>query len=167
MDQDHFRRTDRRLVDLFTTFIAAILIVAAAVAASCESTPRVEIVSPGGHTNATVRVEIADTQSSREVGLMFRSELAENAGMLFVFSEPSKLQFWMKNTEISLDMIFADSAGHVVGIVANAVPYSEKLLSVDAPASYVLEVNGGFCARHDIKPGDTMVFTGFTPRSRD
>jgi uncharacterized membrane protein (UPF0127 family) len=157
----------RRPSGAVTAALITILTAAAVAAASCASAPRVEILSPGGNPRAAVRVEIANTQSAREVGLMYRSDLSENAGMLFVFSGPSRLQFWMKNTEIPLDMIFAGADGSVVGIVANAQPYSEKLLGVDSPAMYVLEVNGGFCARHGIKPGDQLRFAGFTPRSLD
>jgi uncharacterized membrane protein (UPF0127 family) len=59
-------------------------------------------------------------------------------------------------------MIFADAEGRVTGIVANAQPYSDKLLGVQGNSEYVLEVNGGFCARNGIKSGDKMDFSGFS-----
>jgi uncharacterized protein len=68
----------------------------------------------------------------------------------------------MHNTPIPLDMIFADPAGKVIGIVANAEPFSDKLLAVAGDAQYVLEVNGGYCAKHGIVPGDRMDFSGFS-----
>src|SRR5262249_48658426 len=67
--------------------------------------------------------------------------------------------------EIPLDMIFADSSAVVVGIVANATPYSERPIGPDTPALYVLEVNGGFCARHGVHNGDRMRFVGFETRT--
>ncbi|MFZ0890512.1 MAG: DUF192 domain-containing protein [Candidatus Binataceae bacterium] len=135
--------------------------------AACARGPRIEIVAPDGSRHAAVSVEIADTKDTRDLGLMYRPHLDEYAGMLFVFPEPARQQFWMKNTEIALDMIFADPAGKIVGIVPNAVPYSQDLLFVDAPSQYVLEVNAGFCKSHGVRPGDRLQFAGFAPRSRD
>jgi uncharacterized protein len=116
---------------------------------------------------AIVRVEIADTAAARELGLMYRQHLAEDGGMLFVFKQPQQLTFWMKNTEIPLDMIFADANGTVVGIIADAQPFSERQLSVDGNSQYVLEVNGGFAQRYGIKPGYRLQFLGFTPRAEN
>ena len=105
---------------------------------------------------AVVSVEIADTGEKRERGLMYRKHLDDNAGMLFIFPAPENAQFWMKNTQIPLDMIFADRSGRVIGIVANAKPYSESLLGGFMGTSYVLEVNGGFAASHAIVVGDRL-----------
>jgi uncharacterized protein len=98
---------------------------------------------------------------------MYRQHLAEDAGMLFVFKQPQHLSFWMKNTEIPLDMIFADADGTVVGIIADAEPFSERQLGVTGDSQYVLEVNGGFAQRHGIKPGDRLRFLGFTSSAKD
>jgi uncharacterized membrane protein (UPF0127 family) len=98
---------------------------------------------------------------------MYRDHLDRDAGMLFIFPVANELKFWMEHTEISLDMIFADPSGVVVGIVANAKPYSEQPVGPDAPALYVLEVNGGFCARHDVRAGDRISFVGFEPRASE
>ena len=98
---------------------------------------------------------------------MYRDHMAEDSGMIFVFSAPDHLNFWMKNTEIPLDMIFADPRGRIVGIVTNAEPYTETPRGVDADSEYVLEVNGGFAARHHIAPGDRLVFDGFTPHAQN
>lgn len=137
------------------------------VLAGCSRDPRVALDAPSGAQRAMVRVELALTPARRELGLMYRGHMAEDAGMLFVFPAPARLRFWMKNTEIPLDMIFADSSGRVVGIVANAEPYSERSVGPDAEALYVLEVNGGFCARHGVRDGDRMRFVGFEPRAQD
>jgi len=87
--------------------------------------------------------------------------------MLFVFKQPQHLAFWMKNTEIPLDMIFAGADGIVAGIIVNAEPFSERQLSVAGNSQYVLEVNGGFVQRHGIKPGDRLQFVGFTSSAKD
>jgi uncharacterized protein len=139
------------------------------VLAACAqgSGPRVAIVAPDGAPRATVRVEIADTSERRDLGLMYRTQLDQDAGMVFLFPAQVKQNFWMKNTPIGLDMIFADTAGKIVGIVANAQPYSQDYLSVDAASQYVVEVNAGFCARHGIVAGDQIRFIGFTARARD
>ncbi len=144
----------------------AILLTGGARAAS-DASPHVAIFGTDGVKRASVRVEIADNEASRERGLMFRAHLDEDAGMIFVFRAPSVVYFWMKNTEIPLDMIFADQNGRIVGIVAQAKPYSEKTVGPGKPAQYVLEVNGGFCRRHGIATGDWMRFAGFTPEAKD
>jgi len=127
--------------------------------------PRVVLSASNGTQLISVNVELARTPGQREFGLMYRAHLDEDAGMLFIFPAAEPLKFWMKHTEIPLDMIFADSSAVVVGIVANATPYSERPIGPDTPALYVLEVNGGFCARHGVHNGDRMSFVGFEPRT--
>ena len=142
-----------------------ILLVLATSALGAAQTPKVVINASDGAERAAVRVELAVTPGQRTFGLMYREHLDDDAGMLFIFPAVDQLKFWMKHTEIPLDMIFADPAGGVVGIVANATPYSEKPVGPDAPALYVLEVNGGFCARHGVHAGDKMNFVGFEPHT--
>jgi len=108
--------------------------------------------------NVRVHVEIVNTPTARAQGLMYRRELAEDAGMLFIFPDDSVLHFWMKNTLIPLDMLFIDRDRRVVGIVENAHPMSTEPVGPDKPARYVLEVNGGFAARHHIPTGATVDF---------
>jgi uncharacterized membrane protein (UPF0127 family) len=150
---------------IFAVVFAAATLMSSLVA--CADEPRVAIVDRGGAYHAVVKVEIANTVSSREIGLMYRSHLDENAGMIFIFQEPQHLTFWMKNTEIPLDMIFADANGKIVGMVQNAMPFSEQMLAVNGNSLYVLEVNGGFAKRHAISAGDTMKFAGFVPHAKD
>jgi len=146
------------------SFLAAVLI---ASFAACSRGQSVAIVGSDGHQRAAVEVELADTEAERETGLMYRQNLGEDSGMLFVFGSPRRLSFWMKNTEIPLDMIFADRDGRIVGIVENAEPYTESPRAVNADSEYVLEVNGGFAARHKVKNGDHLVFRGFAPRAEN
>jgi uncharacterized protein len=133
----------------------------------CARGPCVSIVGPDGKPRATIAVEVANTTAQRELGLMYRKHLDDDAGMIFVFPDAAPRNFWMHNTPISLDMIFADSSGVVTGIVANAEPYSDKLLGVGGNSEYVLEVNGGFCATHGIKSGDRFDFSGFSPHASE
>jgi uncharacterized membrane protein (UPF0127 family) len=133
----------------------------------CARGPCVTIVAPDGTRRASVTVEVADVEAQREVGLMFRKHLDDGAGMIFVFKGVAPRNFWMHNTVIPLDMIFADGSRRVIGIVANAEPFSDKLLGVEGDSEYVLEVNGGFCAKNGIKAGDRFDFSGFSPQARD
>jgi uncharacterized membrane protein (UPF0127 family) len=137
------------------------------VLSDCAQGPRIEIVGADGAPRTTVTAEIADTATSREYGLMFRKQLDKDAGMIFVFKAPEHQTFWMKNTIIPLDMIFADSTGKIIGMVHNAAPFSEAIDAVDGDSQYVLEVNGGFCDRHGIKAGDILRFVGFVPQAAD
>jgi len=89
---------------------------------------------------------------------MYRRRLAADAGMLFVFPTESDQQFWMKDTPLPLDMVFIGKQRHIVGIVSEARPFTTNPLGVGVPSQYVLEVNGGFCARHGITTGDAVEF---------
>ena len=158
------RKPHRRLSIRKSPFAFAVVLLALL---GCAHGPCVSIVGADGKPRATVAVEVASTGPQREVGLMFRKHLDDNAGMIFVFPDEAPRNFWMHNTPIPLDMIFADSKGVVTGIVANAEPYSDKLLGVAGNAEYVLEVNGGFSAKNGIKPGDKMDFSGFSTHTSE
>jgi uncharacterized membrane protein (UPF0127 family) len=125
--------------------------------AAAAQPSRVIVETRAGARHA-VRVEIARTFAERARGLMERRELAQDAGMLFIFDETSDHAFWMKNTLIPLDMIFAGEDGRIVGIVARAVPGDLTGRSVGAPSRYVLEVNGGWAQAHGVAPGDRLKF---------
>jgi uncharacterized membrane protein (UPF0127 family) len=149
--------------------IASILVISLLtfVLSACAQGPRIEIVGADGVPRVAVAVEVADTAASREYGLMYRKHLDEDDGMIFVFKAPEHQTFWMKNTVIPLDMIFADSTGRIIGVVRNAEPFSEAIDAVDGDSQYVLEVNGGFCDRHSVKAGDSLRFEGFVPHAAD
>jgi uncharacterized membrane protein (UPF0127 family) len=135
-----------------------------ALLAACSQRPEVVIHSANGPV--TVQVEIANTPDTRARGLMYRSDLAANAGMLFLFPNESDQHFWMKNTPLPLDMVFIDKQRRIVGIVAEARPFTTNSRGVGVPSQYVLEVNGGFCARHAISPGNTVDFVRIFDTSR-
>lgn len=111
----------------------------------------------------TLAVEIADTPAEREKGLMNRTSLASDHGMLFIFENDGIYPFWMKNTLIPLDMIWIDSNKKIVAIIEN-VPICPKTI-VNCPtyspgtyARYVLEVNAGVVKQVGAKVGDAVVF---------
>ena len=106
-------------------------------------------------------VEIADDEASRELGLMNRYEMPADHGMLFEFPSRAPVTFWMKNTHISLDMIFIDADGSVKGVAAQATPMSEKLIPSNAPVVAVLELNAGQAAKIGLKAGDKVKFPFF------
>ena len=102
-------------------------------------------------------VEIADTPEKSKLGLMFRKQLDNDKGMLFLLPEKRQLYMWMKNTYIPLDMLFFDTDGKIVKIIANTTPLSLKILPSDNPVGGVLEVNAGTAKRLDITVGDYIV----------
>jgi uncharacterized membrane protein (UPF0127 family) len=110
----------------------------------------------GDHETSRVYLEIANTPSEREKGLMFRKSMDEDRGMLFIFPVERQQSFWMKNTYIPLDMIFVSSQFEVVGIVENATPFSEERRSVPGVSQFVIELNGGRAKELGIEAGDKV-----------
>lgn len=109
-------------------------------------------------TLASIDIEIADNESTREMGLMYRQMMPENMGMLFIFDRDEMRSFWMKNTYIALDLIFINSDHEIVTIRENNEPLIEWSIQSDAPARYVLEVNAGFCYEHGIIKGQRIQY---------
>ena len=97
------------------------------------------------------KVKLAETEEQRRYGLMFTPYLPEQQGMLFVFETDAPRQFWMKNTQIPLDILFFASDGRLVNVVHSAVPFSLTARNSAGPARYVLELNGGVAAEIDIQ----------------
>lgn len=124
------------------------------------STPPQVLIHTSSGREIHVTVEIAATPAVRTRGLMFRRELEPTHGMLFVFDSDADRPFWMKNTPLSLDILFIDASLHVVGIHADTVPYSERQLRAGRRSRYVLETAAGFCAREGVKLGDSVEFRG-------
>jgi uncharacterized membrane protein (UPF0127 family) len=102
------------------------------------------------------RVEVATTQQEQAKGLMFRTQLGADEGMIFINKPPRPASFWMRNTVIPLDIIFIGTDHRVLNIAANAVPYDESPLSSTGVTSGVLELNGGRAAELGIKAGDKV-----------
>ena len=109
-------------------------------------------------------VEMAVTDKERETGLMYRKELADGRGMLFDFTPEQPISMWMKNTFISLDMIFIGANGRVLRIAENTEPQSTRIISSGGPAKGVLEVIAGTARKYGIAPGDQIVHPLFKAR---
>ncbi len=109
------------------------------------------------------KVEVADTDATRERGLMFRSSLGADRGMLFNFRQVGGVSFWMRNTLIPLDMIFIAADGHVVSIARNAVPHDETPIPSGGPVLGVLELRGGRAVEIGAMPGDHVRHRMFQP----
>lgn len=139
---------------------AAILACAAATAGEGQFEPLSIITATGTHPFS---VEVMRTPRELEKGLMFRTSMPEDHGMLFDFQTEQSVMMWMKNTYIPLDMIFMGKTGKVVGIVANAKPMSDQILGVVAPTYAVLELNGGEAAKIGLKVGDKVDHPIFSP----
>jgi uncharacterized membrane protein (UPF0127 family) len=101
-------------------------------------------------------VELAVTPEEQARGLMFRRDLPEMQGMLFDFHREQPTSFWMKNTYVSLDMIFIRADGRILSIAENTVPLSEALVPSGGPVRAVLEVIAGTCKKLGIAPGDRV-----------
>jgi len=105
----------------------------------------------------TFQVEIADNDKTRAKGLMHRRQMANAHGMLFDFRKSAEVSFWMRNTHISLDMIFIRADGVVHTIATDTVPLSEKLVPSRGAVRFVLELNAGMSRSIGLKPGDRVV----------
>jgi uncharacterized protein len=115
--------------------------------------PQSAVVLKTGASTNRVKVEIVRTPEDRARGLMFRKQLPQSQGMLFIFDAEEIQSFWMENTYIPLDMIFINTKLEVVGVVENASPLTRTSRRVDTPSLYVLEVNAGFARQHGIGKG--------------
>ena len=133
---------------------AALGLTAASPAPNHLRTEPLEVTTAAGVAHFTV--EIADTEATRDRGLMFRKSLGQNEGMLFDFKTPQQVAFWMKNTRIPLDMLFIAPDGRVVSIARNATPMNETPIPSGAPVLAVLEVAGGRAAEIGAQPGDKV-----------
>ena len=108
---------------------------------------------------ARMDIEIAETDYETQTGLMYRSGMAENQGMLFVFDYVGWHSFYMKNTEFALDILFIDEDLKVASFKDNAQPLDESGISSEAPVQYVLEVNAGLREKWGVSVGDSVVYT--------
>jgi uncharacterized protein len=139
----------RDLVLRFFVVLALLLPIAA-----CSQDSRAVVHT--GKGDFTFNVEIAETPQERSKGLMFREELAADAGMLFDFLTEQPVAFWMRNTLIPLDMIFIAADGTVKTVHINARPLDPTSIPSGAPVRFVLEIPGGRAAEIGLMPGDRL-----------
>ena len=117
------------------------------------------IYHAGNSSPLILDIELADDEEERMRGLMDRQNLPENAGMLFIFPKEEPRSFWMKDTFISLDIIFINSDKQIVSIQKYTLPKSTFSIPSEKPAKYVLEVNAGFTDKYVINVGDKIDFS--------
>ncbi|MDA0721845.1 MAG: DUF192 domain-containing protein [Proteobacteria bacterium] len=139
--------------------LALVLGMAAQLAAAACAEDRVTIRGDWGQ--ATFTVAIVDTPATRAQGLMYVETMPRMAGMLFVYDRPQAVSFWMKNTLIPLDMIFASPQGKILRVHENAIPGDLTPILGGDGGQMVLEINGGLAARLGIAVGDVMQHPSF------
>ena len=115
-----------------------------------------DLLQSNGELISTLNIEIANTPYERETGLMYRTNMEKNQGMLFIFDEESVLTFYMKNTYISLDLIFINGKREIISIYKNAKPNDLSSISSKLPSKYVLEVIHGVSDNLNLKIGDII-----------
>jgi uncharacterized membrane protein (UPF0127 family) len=148
------------------SWLAAILVIAGLTVASAPvgaaDFQPLEIVTKNGVQ--VFSVEIATTEQEKQTGLMYRKELADGKGMLFDFNPEQEVSMWMKNTYVSLDMIFIRADGRILRIAENTEPLSTKIISSGGLAKGVLEVIAGTAQKYGIQPGDRVAHPLFNKR---
>lgn len=140
---------------------ALVLLVGLAGPALAASADQLVIVTDEGRYPFSV--EIADDPMERARGLMFREAMAEDHGMLFDFAREQPVAFWMKNTPLSLDMIFIKADGTIVRIADDTTPFSTDSIPSGEPVRFVLEVRADTSDRIEIEPGDRIEYQRVAP----
>lgn len=142
--------------------LCSLLIAMFLVSSVCKLEAKMPVVKIGENV---VKLEVADTDKKIERGLMFRTSLDKDCGMVFLFNPPRKVKFWMFNCLMPLDMIFTRE-GKIVKIEENVPPCKSKdprqcptYPDIAVMVDKVIEVNAGYCKKHGVKEGDTVVFS--------
>ncbi|MGB8275043.1 MAG: DUF192 domain-containing protein [Alphaproteobacteria bacterium] len=147
---------------LLRAAVAAVLVAAAASAGAGDVTFATESLVLETETGAhPLTVEIAETAPQLERGLMFRRALADESGMLFLYERDDFIMMWMKNTYLSLDMLFIDRHGRVVRVAERTTPLSRDLIPSLVPIRAVLEVKAGTAKRLGVKAGSIVRYRAF------
>jgi hypothetical protein len=118
----------------------------------------IDLVVERGKKKLAFKVELAASPEAQARGLMFRTELGDFEGMIFPSGTPQPRSFWMKNTPLSLDIIFIGPDGRILNIAADTVPYSLDSVTSNGPASAVLELRAGRAKALGIVPGDRVIY---------
>ena len=136
--------------------LACALMLASAAALAAADLPRDVVLVETGSSQYRFEVEVADDVTERSNGLMYRQSLADNAGMLFLYQETRPVQFWMKNTPLSLDIVFVREDGTIARIAENTTPMSEDIIPSGEPVRAVLEVKAGTMRQLGVTAGDRL-----------
>ena len=113
-----------------------------------------------------IKIEVASTSEEKSLGLMFRTSLADDAGMLFPYAPPQEITMWMRNTYIPLDMVFIRADGTIHRIEARTEPLSERIIPSGGDVAGVLELAGGNAERLGLKPGDRVIHPHFKAKAK-
>ncbi len=159
MHSDRYRSSWR--ARLLAAFVAALALFANFGARAANFQPLEIVTKSGVHVFS---VEMATTEEERQTGLMYRKELPDGKGMLFDFTPEQQISMWMKNTYVSLDMIFIRADGRILRIAENTEPLSTKIISSGGLARGVLEVPAGTAQKYGIAPGDRVAHPLFNRR---
>ena len=137
--------------------LVLLLFISAGCAAETRfKTGSLTIATRSGELN--YRVEVADTDRLKSIGLMYRASMPEHQGMLLLNEKPQRMNIWMKNTFIPLDIIYIDRNGYIVKIVENARTESTTVMPSDGKVKAVLELNAGQVRQKDIAVGDRVSY---------
>ena len=118
------------------------------------------LIKATGDTIRKIDIEIAEQEYERNRGLMYRRNMKDTQGMLFIFEDESQRSFWMKNTLMGLDILYIKADGEIESIAKYVIPKSERSIPSKGPAKYVLEVIEGFCDLYQVEVGDKIVWSG-------
>lgn len=147
---------------LVTAQFAALVLALALPVAGCsrqEAESTIPLTITAGDTVHRFRVEVARTEAEQEKGLMFRTDLPADGGMLFPFAKPKLASFWMKNTAIPLDMIFVRADGSIDRIAENTIPESLEPVVSGGEVAAVLELAGGTAAKLELDESAKVAWT--------
>ena len=154
-------RLTRRLAALLLYLASATLAAAEFAPAQLKGFPRDTLQVEAGAASTTLQIWVADTPDHQQQGLMFLTELPSGYGMLFPLETPRIMTMWMKNTYVSLDMVFIGTDGRVLRIARDTKPLSEDIISSGVPVAAVLELRAGESKRLGLKNGSHIRHPAF------
>lgn len=126
---------------------------------SLDYSADIYFLSSAGDTVSTIRAAVADDDVSRSEGLMDVHSMPSDNGMIFIFEDEQERSFWMANTPLALDIIFANANKRIIRIHQNTRPYSDRNILSEGPAKYVIETNAGYTLNHDITEGMSFEYS--------
>ena len=157
-------------IDGVAALLCALLLCTAAAAAANKDAEQLDkifsrstlkIATPDAQLHK-IDVWIADNDARRQRGLMYVEHMADDAGMLFIYPQPQPISMWMKNTHLSLDMLFVSANGRVDSIAENTKPMSTDTISSKSNVLAVIELKAGTAARLKIRPGAQVIHPAFS-----
>lgn len=148
------------MVALFS-FVWALMAVSATGFAQSAQFRKDKLTLKTGNGDHVIAIEVAETTEQKALGLMYRTSVPQNTGMLFPYERPQELTMWMRNTYASLDMVFIRADGVVHRIEYGTEPMSEKVISSQGTVLAVLELAAGEAKRLGLKPGDRVEYATF------